>query len=641
MRSTRTAVSLIALLALAGCDAILGPSDNPASIEIRSPRETFDWVGTTAKLEAEVRNADGDVLSSDDVVWAVGDSSVATVDGEGVLMTRANGITWVTGKVDGAIDFAQIRVESPLPCLPTGILEVPDTVNDEIVPGECGPEDRYTEVWQLDITTAGTYTIDLSSGDFNTLLILLDSEGDLVGMDYDGGEVFNSRLIGRFPTGRFYVLVRPNAGGVGGAYRLSIRQGTPPSRCPPQGTLSFPDTVSGTTSAAESCDYDGYYIDVWRMELADTTTLTLELVGDGFGMYFAITDTTGQFLNSSAEGPSDGGWLEAKVPPGAYDIWAGARETGVAGDYTLAVKRGPATLYCPAAGTIEVGQSVAGGLADDDCYALYAPSDGWALEITDTTDVTMAVNAVDANFPAILVTDSMGALIGVGYQGFEQFARYDTTMVPGSYRVWIQSATVEPGDYRLSVVSAGEMGACEPQATAVLDSTYDGALATSDCPLVDGRYVDVWSIQLDSATTASFDLMSDKFDAYLILTDTAGTTLDRDDDSGTETNASLSMALDSGTYHLWVTSYAAESIGGYQLAVAGATASALAERVDGIGSPDPGAGRSAAWKRGGGLRLRDDRSARSVGDGVPRWLRALAEDSTGHQAGGGPSPGQR
>ena len=639
MQSTRilTTVTLLALVS-SGCDTLFGPDEDPASIVVQADRYTIDWVGETAVLEAEVRNEDGDLLSNPSIEWMVRDSIVASVDEAGVLTGRANGRTWVVGRAGGVADSALFTVESPVPCLPTGDLAVPDTVNDRIVAGECGPEQRYTEVWRLEVTETKTLTIDLVSGDFNTFLVLLDGSGQLVSSDNDGGVAFNSRLLTTLEPDEYFVLVMPYTIGAGGDYQLSTIEGAHPSPCPARATLAFPDTVTGTTTPDGSCDYEGYYIDVWRLELSDSTLVTVELVGDGFGMYAAVTDTLGRFVFSGGNGPSDGGWLETTLAPGTYDIWAGARERGVTGSYTLKVARGPASLYCPTTGTVAIGGSVTGSLDASDCFVWYAPSDGWELMVSDTTELSLAVNAPDSNFPAILLADSTGELVSTAYQEVARYARMDTTLAPGRYRVWIQSATLEPGDYRLSVVEAGTIGACEPQGAAAVDSVHEGALSTTDCALIDGRYTDVWSLQLDSTTTATIDLTTDKFDAYLIVADTTGATLARDDDSGDGLNASLTLELEPGMYHLWATSYLAHAIGGYQLGIARAASASVAPDGHGL---EAGSEKDRAtlprldtgFEAGGVHRLRPAAS--------PTWLEALSTETARPDGGAGEDGGRK
>lgn len=620
--------TLIALLAgLAGCDTLFGPDSEPATVAIKADRDTFDMVGDTLPLEAVVRNTDGERISDPDVEWTSRDASVARVGASGVLTAVSNGQAWVVARSGTAVDSASFTVDSPIPCLPVGELAVPDTVNATIAADGCELDSgRYADIWRLEIEESRTITIDLSSSEFNTLLLLLNGAGEVIGADDDGGLNFDSRLLIELDPGVYYPLATPaNAGGLVGPYELSTIVGAHPTPCPATDTLMFPDTVTDATTA-ESCDYEGFHIDVWRLELADSTEVTLELEGDGFGMYAVVTDTLGRFLVSGGEGPASGSWMELELPPGRYDVWAGARQEGVTGSYTLRVKRGPASLYCPTEGTIGVAESVGGRVSADDCYVWYRPSDGWELTVDDTVDLEFAVTG-EPIYPALLIADSAGEIISAR-AGDSAYMRMDTTMMPGLYRMWVQSGLGREGDYHLSVVEPGELGACEPVGAVPLDSTREGALTTTDCALIDGRYTDVWSLQIDTATTTAIDLTSDKFDAYLIVADTTGSTIARDDDDGEGKNAALTLDFDPGFYHLWITSWAAGSIGGYQLTAARA-AGALADRA----SPEvTGPGTEVTRPRAGRPAL--SRPVRPwppspTADTAPGWVQALeAERNT-------------
>lgn len=616
MSSIRTSVFALLLTvgALGACDTIFGPSNDPAAVEIVTRPDTIAFVGTTVPLEARVRNADGHIVDAS-VSWLSRSPEVADVDAAGRVTARSNGQAWILARSGSVADSVLVTVDSPIACAPVGELAVPDTVGGELVAGECELDGRYHEVWRLDVAERQTVTLDLVSGEFNTFLWLLNGDGQIIGTDDDGGQNFNARLLIELDAGTYYPLATTRWPGLTGSYQLTTIVGAHPTPCPATDTVMFPDTVSGTTTTG-SCDYDGFYIDSWRLELDEPTMVTLQLEGDGFGMYLAVADTLGRFLTSGGDGPSEGAWMELELPAGAYDLWAGGREAGATGDYTLMVKQGPATLQCPTEGVIGVGESVTGQVADDDCYVWYAPSDGWELVVEDTTELQIAVTS-DPFYPALLVSDSTGQLINAGYDR-ESYMRVDTTMAPGRYRLWLQSVPLETGDYHLSVVESGALGACDPVGGTAVDSTREGALSTTDCALIDGRYTDVWTLQVDSAVTATIDLVTDKFDPYLIVADTVGSTIARDDDSGEGANASLTLDFEAGVYHLWTTSYAAGSIGGYQLTVASAVA-ALVDLVASGVEADAGTS-TLVW----------DRSPLSwearpaPGDEAPAWVENAA-----------------
>ena len=95
-----------------------------------------------------------------------------------------------------------------------------------------------------------------------------------------------------------------------------------------------------------------------------------------------------------------------------------------------------------------------------------------------------------------------------------------------------------------------------------------GRLEPGDFRLETGAYADFWTLQGSAGQTLVADLESRDFDAVLYLADSQINQLGRDDDSGGETNARLTLNLEeSGEYVLVATSYSDGEVGSYQLNV--------------------------------------------------------------------------
>lgn len=571
-RTLTLLASLCLIVPLTGCDTLFGPDNLPASIVIGTSRQTIDLVGDTLHLTAEVRDVDGDVLENATVGWTSRVPSRASIDASGTFTALANGDVWIVARSGSVSDSVLFTIDSPIQCAPIGNLLVPDSVDSELSATDCEIEGRYHDAWRVELSAPGAITIDLTSTGFDTYLLLLNANGQIIDANDDGGAGRNSRLYAELPAGTYYPFVTSFAAGATGSYRLSAIEGAHPTPCPATATLSYPDTVAGTTTTDGSCDYNGFYVDVWRIDLVDSTLVTMQARGDSIPMQVAVADTFGRFLVGG--GPPNYSWLETSLPPGSYDIWVGGVTQGVTGRYTLNVSRGPSTRYCSTDGALALGEPVSGELVDDDCYVEALPSDGWELTLGNTLDVELSVVG-DPIYPQVLVVDSAGQFVDHA-SGSESSLRYGLTLSPGSYRFWVRSGTDDTGAYTLTVVEEGQLPSCDAVTPAVPDSTYEGALATTDCRLPDGRYADVWELHVDTTTTTTVGVASDKLDAYLIVADTLGRTIAEDDDSGSGTDAALTLDLDPGTYHLWTTSYASGELGGYALAIATGTGATTA-----------------------------------------------------------------
>jgi alpha-tubulin suppressor-like RCC1 family protein len=102
------------LLLVTGCsdDPMAPPVEadpTPASLAV-SPDAYLLEESEEIQLTAEVRDADGNVLTGFQVAWSSGDGTVAQVDAEGRVTGGAPGATMITATVEGTSDSAEIRV---------------------------------------------------------------------------------------------------------------------------------------------------------------------------------------------------------------------------------------------------------------------------------------------------------------------------------------------------------------------------------------------------------------------------------------------------------------------------------------------------------------------------------------------------
>jgi alpha-tubulin suppressor-like RCC1 family protein len=112
--SCRSLLPFLPLLLVAtGCSddpvAPVEPDPTPASVVV-SPGAYLLEEGEGIQLAAEVRDAEGAVLTGFEVAWSSGDEAVAQVDAAGRVSGGTPGATNVTATVEGISDSAEIRV---------------------------------------------------------------------------------------------------------------------------------------------------------------------------------------------------------------------------------------------------------------------------------------------------------------------------------------------------------------------------------------------------------------------------------------------------------------------------------------------------------------------------------------------------
>lgn len=118
-RGSARGLSWIGALALAAGLAACGGDDSAAPPSVASVAVTSEIgdvmaVGRSADLDAEARDASGDVLSGHSFEWESSDEAVAAVDGSGLVEGLAAGpvtITARTGGVNGSLELEVVAAE--------------------------------------------------------------------------------------------------------------------------------------------------------------------------------------------------------------------------------------------------------------------------------------------------------------------------------------------------------------------------------------------------------------------------------------------------------------------------------------------------------------------------------------------------
>ena len=141
------------------------------------------------------------------------------------------------------------------------------------------------------------------------------------------------------------------------------------------------------------------------------------------------------------------------------------------------------------------------------------------------------------------------------------------------------------------LISQDGGGACA--ATPIsFGQTINGTLSTSDCPLEDGSYYDVYSFSATAGTQVSV-FMQSSFDTFLFLNNPDGSILATDDDGGGGTNSRIPAVAGfitlptTGTYTIWANSFDPGVTGAYSLTLNG---SAPATRTLTVASSNPNSG---------------------------------------------------
>ena len=101
---------LLLSLGLAGCGLITGSEPEASAVVISPSGITFDAIGATATLSAEVRDQNDQILGDAAVTWSSSDPNVATISPAGLVTAVTNGTATITADAGAASGSANLSV---------------------------------------------------------------------------------------------------------------------------------------------------------------------------------------------------------------------------------------------------------------------------------------------------------------------------------------------------------------------------------------------------------------------------------------------------------------------------------------------------------------------------------------------------
>jgi uncharacterized protein YjdB len=317
--------------------------------------------------------------------------------------------------------------------------------------------------------------------------------------------------------------------------------------------LPRPSTVSTVriTPTAATVDVGGTF------QLA---AAALDASGTGLaGRTFTWTSLTPAVATVSSAG------LVTGVTAGNATISVAA--DGVTGTAVVGVTV-PVSARCDPTTPIDIGQTVAGSIANTDCrLADGSYGDKYVLTLTEATPVRISMvaslNGVDAFL--ILQNAATGAIIAKDDDGNgDTNARIEQVIPAGRYVIIANTFdATDFGDYQLTVSRAAP--ACLTATSIGSDATVSGTLASTACMLPDSSFVDRYTLTVTNSTIFTATMHSDVFDSYLFVESTTGESIQRNDNGGGGRDARISTTLAAGTYIIYANSAAAKEIGAYTL----------------------------------------------------------------------------
>ncbi len=285
----------------------------------------------------------------------------------------------------------------------TGTLAAGDTVLDD---GE------YLDTYEFDARPGQRVTIDLSSNDFDTYLILADPVGGREEND-DGSESTDSTLaIDITESGTYRVGVTSYEAGETGSYELNIEladlAGGQSQDNRDVATLTVGGPARGSLELGDQQLETGEYQDIYVFDGSSGQSVTIDMTSSDFDTYVALMTPSGDVIeNDDYEGSTSRSLVELSLTEtGRYRVVATSYAVDEVGDYLLSLGIG---------GGSSTAQASRGNAAGGRTYGIFAgisdyPGTGSDLDFTaeDAIRVRDAMIRGGGMLPedAITLTDS-------------------------------------------------------------------------------------------------------------------------------------------------------------------------------------------------------------------------------------------
>lgn len=211
---------------------------------------------------------------------------------------------------------------------------------------------RYAKRFRLQIATPGVLRADLSSGDFDAYLILLNSRYEIVARDDDSGPGLDARLVVRLQPGEYSLLVTSYRRDTG-AFRLRTFF-QDPQACG-MGTISVSDRLRDRLTSND-CQLIAFLADAspylfarqYRLVVSQPGTLTISMRSGDFDTYLYLVDTRyRQIAYDDDSGTGTDSFIRMPIQPGVYYIVATTYYEGSIGEFTVdtSFSTGNETVY--------------------------------------------------------------------------------------------------------------------------------------------------------------------------------------------------------------------------------------------------------------------------------------------------------
>lgn len=491
--------------------------------------------------------------------------TVATGDAAGELAATATNVE------PGGVDYARL-CQDPALTSDLGRNVGPGFGTEEFTATLSGDP---RQDWRFTVDTQMPLQIDASSGEFDTVLTLVDANGNYIDENDDGPVNTDSELVVNLPAGEYCLSLSAYEGSARGQAILKISDDVenPPAgpvttACTdPEITQDFGMSIApGIGSQSRPLDVARRSRNDFQIEVTEAVELQIDSKSGNFDTVLHIVDQNGNILDENDDGPlNTDSRITRTLSPGRYCLAvSGYSNEGGTGELIVSDDPEPdpvdpstiAACSDPAM-TADLGTAINESMSPLSVPMDLAPNTrmDWRMEVSEQVD--LRIDASSQNFDTVLrLFDGNGGYVDENDDGpIGTDSRINRSLAPGSYCVTVEGFAGGGGAGQLSLALAGTVvdtptpaGRLEPLPEASLIEelgTLEASLQSSAMTPEQNRWV---AFDLTSHGSVRVDAVSASGGFTLLLLSEAGEVLGEASGSDGLTPTALSAALLPGRY---------------------------------------------------------------------------------------------
>ena len=334
-----------------------------------------------------------------------------------------------------------------------------------------GTNGAYLEAWSLKADRGDSFSIDLTSSDFDAYLYVVGPGIEGVLSDDDSGGACHARIdLTVLEPGTFHVVASSNGSERTGTYQLQVNaepdavaavscgglDGAALISLPTQGReLRRNETAYGQLTGAEPSVQNGRPVQAWALEGRAGETVVISQSSDDFDSYLYVA---GPGMAEALTNDDGGSGLDSELTVtfpanGTYIVGAGALSSGSSGSYALTLSE-PVDLASLDTDdrAVRLDELAYGMLSDFDPVVEGRRVQAWAFRAEAGQRVTIDLMSEDFDSYLQVAGPGLGSPLTDDDGGEGLDSRIDITFpADGTYRIIAGSLSGDGGSFTLRV----------------------------------------------------------------------------------------------------------------------------------------------------------------------------------------------